>query len=55
MEVAAVYQVSEKYEIPHISLKGVSDYAILDESYELDVMGVLTSFVEKAIKKLIEK
>lgn len=53
MEAAAVYQVSEKYKIPHISLKGVSDNAILDESYELDVMGVLISFVEKAIEKLI--
>ena len=55
MEADAVYQVSEKYKIPHISLKGVSDNAITDEDYELDVMGILISFVEKAIEKLIVK
>ena len=55
MEAAAVYQVSELYKIPHISLKGVSDNAITDEDYELDMMGILISFVEKAIEKLIVK
>ena len=55
MEAAAVYQVSEKYKIPYISLKGVSNNSILSENYDLDVMGVLISFVEKVIEKLIEK
>ena len=52
MEATAVYQVSEKYKVPHISIKGISNNEHLNETYDLSVMDTLISFVEKAIVKL---
>ena len=52
MEAAAVYQVSEKYKVPHISIKGISNNEQLNETYDLSVMDTLISFVENAIVKL---
>ena len=52
VEAAAVYQISKKYKVPHISIKGISNNEQLNETYDLSVIDTLISFVENAIVKL---
>lgn len=45
MESAAIYQVANRYNIPCISIKGVSDNEMLGETYDDSVLGNLEKYV----------
>ena len=49
MECAAVYQIADKYKIPFISIKGISNNEILNEKYDYSVMNSLINFVENVL------
>ena len=49
MECAAVYQVADKYKIPFLSIKGISNNEILNEQYDYSVMNNLIKYVEKTL------
>ena len=49
MECAAVCQIVDKYKIPFISIKGISNNEILNEEYDYSVMNSLINFVEQVL------
>ena len=49
MECAAVCQIADKYKIPFISIKGISNNEILNEEYDYSVMNSLINFVEQVL------
>ena len=49
MECAAVYQIADKYKIPFISIKGISNNEILNENFDYSVMNSLINFVENVL------
>ena len=52
MEGYAMYQAADRFNIPAISLKGVSNNEILGEKYDYSVMEKLASFVYDIICKI---
>lgn len=50
MEAVAVYQVSEMFKIPCISIKGVSDNRFCGEEYDDTVIPILVNYVFNFIK-----
>lgn len=52
MEAVAVYQLSQRFGIPCISIKGVSDNCFLGEEYDDSVLPGLNDFVIRLIKDI---
>ena len=52
MESIAVYEIAEKYNIPHISIKGISNNEILEESYDDTVLKDLVEYVILFIEEI---
>ena len=52
MEGYAMYQVADIFNIPALSLKGVSNNEILKESYDYSVMDKLSDFAYNILKKI---
>ena len=52
MEGYAMYQVADRFDIPAISIKGVSNNEILNETYDYSVMNKLSDFVYNILKKI---
>ncbi len=52
MESVAIYQLATKYNIPCISIKGVSNNEILNENYDDSVLNNLVNYVILFIKQL---
>ena len=52
MESVAIYQLSNRFNIPCISIKGVSNNEILNESYDDSVLENLLDYVTMYIKEL---
>ena len=52
MEGYAMYQIADRFSIPAISVKGVSNNEILKESYDYSVMDKLSDFVYNILKKI---
>lgn len=51
MEAVAIYQVAEKFGVPCVAIKGVSDNSFLGEPYDDSVIPFLNAYVEEYIKK----
>jgi len=50
MECASIYRVAEIFNIPVISIKGISNNEVLGEKYDYTVSHKLQEFVENVIK-----
>lgn len=50
MESVSVYTVANRYDIPVIAIKGISNNEILDEKYHYSVSKDMQEFTEKLIK-----
>ena len=53
MESISIYTASNLYNIPAISIKGISNNEILGEKYDYTVSKKVQIFVEELIKKLL--
>ncbi len=54
MEAISVYTIANKYEIPAISIKVVSDNIVLGEEYERNISDISQIFTIKMIESLIK-
>ena len=52
MEGYAMYQVADRFSIPALSVKGVSNNEILMEKYDYSVMDKLSDFVYSILKNI---
>lgn len=50
MEAVSIYTVANKYKIPAISIKGISNNELLEEKYDYSVSKVMQKFTEELIK-----
>jgi len=51
MEAVAIYQIAEKFGVPCVAIKGVSDNSFLGEPYDDSVIPFLNAYVEEYLKK----